>query len=118
MPKNIIGHFGENLACAYLQNKNYQILERNYHLGHLELDIISSKDGQIFLFEIKTRRYLQTKIEETLISKNQIANLKKAAIRYAANQRLNFNLIHFDLILIILNYQQNRAQFKHYRDIF
>jgi putative endonuclease len=118
MVKNIIGQFGENLANTYLQTKKYQILERNYRLGHLELDIVAKKDGQFFLFEIKTRRYHQTNIGEALISKGQIENLKKAARRYAAKFHLNFTLIHFDLIVIIVNQQQNSVKLKHYQNIF
>lgn len=118
MFKNIIGRFGENLACDYLQNKNYQILERNYRLGRLELDIIAKKDGQFFLFEVKTRRYHQEIIKESLISKAQIANLKKAARRYAAKYHLNFTLVHFDLIVIIANHEQSSVKFKHYQNIF
>jgi putative endonuclease len=116
--KNIIGHFGEDVACNYLQTKNYRILKRNYRLGRLELDIIAEKDGQFFLFEIKTRRYHQTKIEEALISRAQIANLKKAARRYATKFQLNFTLIHFDLILIIITQKQDSVKLKHYRNIF
>ena len=118
MLKNIIGHFGENVACTYLQTKNYQIIERNYRLGRLELDIIAKKDGQFFLFEIKTRRYYQAGTNEALISRAQIANLKKAARRYAAKFQLNFSLIHFDLILIIISQQQDSVKLKHYQNIF
>jgi putative endonuclease len=118
MIKNVIGHFGENLACNYLKTKNYQILERNYRLGHLELDLIAKKDSQFFLFEIKTRRYYQTKSGEALISKVQTANLKKAARLYAAKNNLNFTLIHFDLILIIADYKQGAVKLEHYQNIF
>lgn len=113
-----VGHLGEDLACNYLTSRNYKILERNYHLGRLELDIVAAKNGQIFLLEIKTRSYQQLAGSETLISKAQMANLKKAANRYAALNRINFNLIHFDLILIIIDRQKNSARLKHYRDIF
>ncbi len=118
MNKLSVGHLGEDLACNYLTIKGYQILERNYHLGRLELDIVAAKNGQIFLLEIKTRSYRQLVSSEALISKAQMANLKKAANRYAALNRINFNLIHFDLILVVINHQKNSARLKHYRDIF
>lgn len=112
------GRIGENLACNYLISKGYQILERNFHLGRLELDIIAARNGQIFLLEIKTRSCQQRADSETLINKKQMANLKKAAKQYAALKKINFNLIHFDLILVAIDHQQNSAQIKHYRDIF
>lgn len=118
MTKLTTGRAGEKLAYNYLISKGYKILERNFHLGRLELDIIATKNGQLFLLEIKTRSYPQRTDSETLISKKQIVNLKKAARCYAALKQINFNLIHFDLILITIDPRQKSAQIKHYRDIF
>ncbi|QQG52401.1 MAG: YraN family protein [Candidatus Falkowbacteria bacterium] len=118
MDKLTTGHLGENLACNYLKSQNYQILERNFHLGRLELDIIAAKNGQLFLLEIKTRGCPQRPDSEALISKKQIANLKKAAKHYAALKQINFNLVHFDLILVTIDRQKSSAKIKHYLDIF
>ena len=36
-----LGKIGEDLAVEYLQDKGYQILERNWRSGHKEIDIIA-----------------------------------------------------------------------------
>lgn len=49
------GRRGEDIACAFLRSRGYLILSRNFRLGHLEGDILASRAGYLWLFEVKTR---------------------------------------------------------------
>lgn len=52
-----IGRWGENLACKYLEENNYKIIERNFLCRQGEIDIIA-KDcmkNELVFFEVKTR---------------------------------------------------------------
>jgi len=55
-----LGDFGERVACFYLKNKGYKILERNYSENWSqgpekgEVDIIAIKKGIICFIEVKT----------------------------------------------------------------
>jgi putative endonuclease len=54
-----LGQYGEEYTCRYLQNKGYQILEKNFRNKIGEIDLIA-KDGKIICFiEVKTRKTLQ-----------------------------------------------------------
>lgn len=55
MTNQEIGILGEDAATDLLQQKGYAILERNYRLNHLEVDIIALKDGILVFVEVKTR---------------------------------------------------------------
>ena len=55
MTNQEIGILGENAATDLLIKKGYAILERNYRVNHLEVDIIALKDGVIVFVEVKTR---------------------------------------------------------------
>jgi Holliday junction resolvase-like predicted endonuclease len=48
------GNKGEDIACKYLQNKGFTIVERNYQKAWGELDIIAEKDKYIHFFEVKS----------------------------------------------------------------
>lgn len=49
-----IGKLGEDLACGYLVDKGYRILQRNYRKPWGEIDIIGkAKDGTLVFFEVK-----------------------------------------------------------------
>ena len=45
----------EELAAAYLREKGYVILERDWHSGYRDIDIIAQKDCTIVFVEVKTR---------------------------------------------------------------
>ena len=50
-----IGKLGEDLACRYLQNQGYKILERNFEARQGEIDIIALDKSEIIFIEVKTR---------------------------------------------------------------
>lgn len=46
---NDIGIAGENLAAAWLQQRGYELLHRNWRAGPYEIDIIAKKAGNCIL---------------------------------------------------------------------
>ncbi|WP_288112115.1 MULTISPECIES: YraN family protein [Bacteroidales] len=50
-----IGRWGEDVACDMLVGLGYAIVERNWRVGHLEIDIVAQKGGRIVFVEVKTR---------------------------------------------------------------
>lgn len=52
-----IGWLGETIACKYLENKGFSILERNYLRKWGELDIVSCATSKIHFVEVKTVSY-------------------------------------------------------------
>ena len=50
-----IGRFGEDAAAKYIQKQGFRILERNFHSGHNEIDIIAENKDLVVFFEVKTR---------------------------------------------------------------
>lgn len=53
---NELGTWGEEIAAAYLVNKGYEILHRDWKSGHRDLDIVARDGLQIVFVEVKTRR--------------------------------------------------------------
>jgi len=49
-----IGLDGEEKAAAYLQERGFLILERNFRAKFGEIDIVAQKDGVIHFIEVKT----------------------------------------------------------------
>ena len=55
--KQYIGTKGEDAAAGLLKDRGYNILRRNYAVHNVgEIDIIAEKDGDIHIFEVRTRR--------------------------------------------------------------
>ena len=71
LTKKEIGILGENAAANHLIEKGYTILERNYRINHLEVDIIAQKDDTIAFVEVKTRS------EDFIVSPLDAVNYRK-----------------------------------------
>ena len=53
--KNILGKEGEALACNYLKEKGYKIIDTNYKNTIGEIDIIAKIQSSYVFIEVKTR---------------------------------------------------------------
>lgn len=53
--KSILGGIGERIACMYLKERDYKIIERNFRRQYGEIDIVAQyKDSRIIIVEVKT----------------------------------------------------------------
>ena len=50
------GTVGEQIACEFLQERGYRIVERNHRSGLVEKDIITDFEEFFVFCEVKTRR--------------------------------------------------------------
>ncbi|MDE6352948.1 MAG: YraN family protein [Muribaculaceae bacterium] len=96
---NDYGKWGENMAVEYLVSKGYAIRERNWRVGHYELDIIATKGNRIVFVEVKTR------LHDDYVPEIDISPAKRSRLIYAANgylfaTRLPFEP-QFDVIYIV-----------------
>lgn len=49
------GDYGEELACQYLRNSGYRILDRNFRIRGGEIDIVAREGDTLVFIEVKTR---------------------------------------------------------------
>jgi putative endonuclease len=52
--KRKLGDIGENIACNYLTNHGFEVVDRNYLRKWGELDIVARKKGIIHFIEVKS----------------------------------------------------------------
>lgn len=110
-----LGKIGEDLAVEYLQNKGYQILERNWHSGHKEIDIIALQDTTLAIIEVKTRKsddYGEPDIAVGVAKQRMLIWAADAYVRY---KQLNVD-VRFDIISIVLT--DNDKHIEHIEDAF
>lgn len=110
-----LGAWGELQACFYLTNHDYNIRERNWRAGHLEIDIIAEELGQLIFVEVKTRSYefMHTAFEAVDAAKKQ--HIINAAQSYMRSKYLDMPF-RFDIITVV----GDGAGFEltHYADVF
>jgi len=113
-----LGNRGESLAKEYLQRHGYKIVASNYRAGHLEIDLISRYRNQLVFIEVKTRLKTAASQDDTPLVKWQVKNLKRAILNYCLENHIRLDVARLDLIVILVDQQQQKAELKHYRDIF
>ncbi len=51
------GNIGEDKAASFLQERGFEIIERNYYSRFGEIDIIAKKDAVLHFVEVKSGAY-------------------------------------------------------------
>ena len=96
---NDLGKWGEDVALAYLLDQGYRLLDRNWHQGHRDLDLIMQQDDTLVIVEVRTRRNNLFMDPEQTVDALKMLSLSKAANAYIRLHRISLN-IRFDIVAI------------------
>lgn len=114
-----IGEEGEDLAAAYLESKDYTILERNYFFERAEVDIVAYDNEACIVFaEVKFRSDTQYGEPEESVSEEKMKNLFKAAEAWLYERKMESAPVRFDVISIVRKRKNEAPQIKHFEDAF
>ena len=97
---NDLGELGEKRAKEYLIEKGYHILQTNWRIGKLELDIVAETDDWLVIVEVKTRSTETVEHPEEAITLKKIRNIVNAASEYISLFDWNGET-RFDVISVI-----------------
>ncbi len=112
MNNQLKGKYGEDLAVSYLEQHDYEIVERNYRFGRGEIDLIGiHKNELLVFFEIKLRKNNAFGTPETFVTRNQERLIMDAAEQYLLDIHWKKD-IRFDIIAI------ENEQIEHFQDAF
>ena len=95
------GNRGEDLAVAWILEKGYAIIERNWRFKHCEIDIIASRANKLHFFEIKTRTNAAFGYPEESIGKKKMQTLLRAAAEYQY-MHPEWKLLQIDVLSITM----------------
>lgn len=114
---NETGKKGEELAIAFLTEKGFTVIEKNWISKHLEIDIIAQKKELLIIAEVKTRTGSYFGEPEEFVNKQKQKNLIKAAQAYIEKQNLDLE-VRFDIISIVFSPKNNAYKIHHIEDAF
>ncbi|MCR4605979.1 MAG: YraN family protein [Eubacterium sp.] len=99
-----IGTEKESLACDYLVNNGYKVVERNFHAGRFaEVDIIAeSGDGYLCFVEVKFRTDDEHGGYTGAVDDKKIKNICRGADYYIRRNRIPDDTpMRFDIVYIL-----------------
>ena len=110
-----IGNWGEEIAQQHLLSLGYEILERNWHFHHYEIDIIARDNDELVIVEVKTRSSDSYEHPSEAVSGRKIRFLINAAEAYIQEKDSDLDT-RFDVISILVLGQD--FQLEHIKDAF
>jgi putative endonuclease len=94
------GQSAETLAAAFLAQRNYRILARNYRVRLGEIDIIA-RDGDVVCFvEVKMRRTGKFGIPFEAIAPGKMRKIAQVAWQYLQSRKLGAVKARFDVVAV------------------
>ena len=116
---NPIGIIGEEEATQMLEKKGYKVIEHNWRMGHLEVDLIAENSKEIVFVEVKAR----TSTFGDRMPEENVDEIKRRRIVSAANAYIKYRKIEkqprFDIIGILVNPTSGEVTYrKHLENAF
>ncbi len=112
-----IGNNGEDIAAAYLESKDWIVLDRNYFFEKAEVDIVATDRNYIVFVEVKTRSGTYFGRPEEYVTPEKEKNIKKAAEAWIYERKMETAVVRFDIISIVQ--KGNEApEITHFEDAF
>lgn len=115
--KREFGNIGENIACKYLEEQNYKIIERNFSCRQGEIDIIAkdlAKKEYVFI-EVKTRSNLYYGKPADAVTDFKQKHILKSTKYYLHIHKLDNAFVRFDVIEIYL--VGHKYKLKHLKQV-
>jgi putative endonuclease len=95
-----LGQKGEESAAAYLKQKGFRILFRNWKWGKHEIDIIAENKNFIVFIEVKTRTVNPKMDPVTAVTNEKQKSIIRAADGYLQRYKIDKES-RFDIVTII-----------------
>ena len=109
---NPIGIIGEEEAAKMLEKKKLHVVEHNWRMGHLEVDLIAENKEEIVFVEVKART---TTFGDVLPEEN-VDEIKRKRMIAAANAYIKYRKTEktprFDIIGIMVNPETNEVTYR------
>lgn len=118
-----LGQFGENIACDYLKNNGYRILDRNYvklwdDKTKGEIDIVVRKDKIISFVEVKAMADNPDFFPEDKVNYKKQKKLIKLAQSWLSENRIPLDSAwQIDVVSVTINTQTKKTKVQQFENI-
>lgn len=109
------GTDGEDFAAAFLIEKGFKVLERNYRFKKSEIDLIVSRGNWLIFVEVKTRTSTAFGFPEEFVDYNKKLKILEGALEYMYVKDWQGN-VRYDIVAV--NILGSKHEIKHIEDAF
>lgn len=98
----LLGKRGEDIACAYLVSRGYQVIDRNWRCGAGEIDIVARQGSSLVVIEVKARSSLAAGHPFEAITARKYSRLRALAGHWCEAQAETFASVRIDAVGVII----------------
>lgn len=113
---NPIGIIGEEEASRMLEKKGLKVVEHNWRMGHLEVDLIAENKKEIVFVEVKARTTLFGDIRP----EEYVDEAKKRRMIAAGNAYMKYRKsdksLRFDIIGIVMDAETKEVTYRNHME--
>lgn len=96
------GNSGEEIACAYLKQCGYRILNRNFTTSIGEIDIVVTDEHTLIFVEVKSKYSGEFGFPSEMVNYHKRNKINQVACQYIKKFRLFNSAVRFDVIEVFL----------------
>ncbi|WP_432836144.1 YraN family protein [Dactylosporangium sp. CA-092794] len=98
----LVGGFGERLACRYLVSQGLVLLDRNWRSRAGELDVVARDGADVVFVEVKTRRSVRYGTPAEALVPAKVRRLRNLARMWLATNDVRYDRVRFDVISVLV----------------
>ena len=113
-----IGKLGEDIACKYLKENNYNIINRNFNCKQGEIDIVARDihKKELVFIEVKTRSNFKYGNPSEAVNNIKRKHIYQAGKYYLYKNKITNEAIRLDVIEIFI--KDNKCKINHIQKAF
>ncbi|HEY0258253.1 MAG TPA: YraN family protein [Lacisediminihabitans sp.] len=99
--KDVLGRRGEEIACDFLVERGFRVIDRNWRCGQGEIDVVGVDGDETVFVEVKTRTSLAFGHPLEAITVPKLARLRRLAAAWCQAHPGDHDRIRIDAIAVI-----------------
>jgi putative endonuclease len=111
-----LGRKGEEIAAVFLEDAGFNILKRNYRIGHSDIDVLARKRETLVFVEVRTKSKGDNGMPEDSLTSKKLKRMRLTAELYMAFHNYK-GLARLDAICIILDDSDRVTHLEHYTGV-
>ena len=111
-----IGRYGEERAAVFLQDRGYEIIERNWRSQAGEIDLIAKDKDRLVFVEVKTRNGSGFGQPFEAITANKVARMRRLVAHWCATKQVSGVKVRLDAIAVLIT--GGKVHIEHLKEVF
>jgi putative endonuclease len=109
--RSALGRRAEELVARYLEERGFEIVERNARLGRLELDIVARRGGLLVFCEVRARSSDRLMTPAQSVEGGKAKRFRRAAAAYLASARPRPREVRLDVASVVFDVPEGRLDY-------